>query len=88
MTMNEYKEKLGELITREDAIKAACRALCEPGVFCPDNYCCEIREAVFAIPEKSAPETILKTGTFHVVTETVVEYDKQIKRVFKVVVEE
>ena len=50
MTMDEYNKKLTELITREDAIKAACRAFCHTGVSCPDNYCCEIREAVFAIP--------------------------------------
>lgn len=39
-----------EYITREDAIWAACKALCHPGAFCPDNSCIEVRKVFNAIP--------------------------------------
>ncbi len=39
-----------EYITREDAMWAACKALCHPGVRCPDNICAEVRDVFDAIP--------------------------------------
>lgn len=39
-----------EYIKREDAMRAACKALCHPGVRCPDNICAEVRDVFDAIP--------------------------------------
>ena len=39
-----------EYITREDAMWAACKALCHPGARCPDNCCIEVRKVFNAIP--------------------------------------
>ncbi len=39
-----------EYITREEAMWAACKALCHPGAFCPDSYCIEVRKVFNAIP--------------------------------------
>lgn len=33
---------MNDLIYREDAIKAACKGLCHPGLFCPDTGCKEL----------------------------------------------
>lgn len=43
-------DETDEYITREDAMWAACKALCHPGVLCPDNYCIEVRKVFDAIP--------------------------------------
>lgn len=34
----------------EAAMTAACKALCHPGVLCPDFKCAEVRDAFNAIP--------------------------------------
>ena len=34
----------------ETAMAAACKALCHPGVLCPDFKCAEVRDAFNAIP--------------------------------------
>ena len=41
---------MAEYIEREAAKKAACEALCHPGVFCPDFLCKEVREKFDSIP--------------------------------------
>lgn len=33
---------MDDLIYREDAIKAACKGFCHPGIFCPDTGCKEL----------------------------------------------
>ena len=39
-----------DYIEREAAMAAACKALCHPGVLCPDFKCVEVRDAFNAIP--------------------------------------
>ena len=39
-----------DYIEREAAMAAACKALCHPGVLCPDFKCAEVRDAFNAIP--------------------------------------
>lgn len=41
---------MSEYIEREAAMAAACKALCHPGVLCPDFKCAEVRDAFNAIP--------------------------------------
>ena len=41
---------MAEYIEREAAMAAACKALCHPGVLCPDFKCAEVRNAFNAIP--------------------------------------
>ena len=41
---------MSDYISRESAKKAACEALCHPGVFCPDFLCKEVREKFDSIP--------------------------------------
>ena len=48
--MSGYKGKLTDYILREDAIKALCKKTCYPGVFCPDEYCVEVRGVFDDIP--------------------------------------
>lgn len=47
-----------ECITREDAMWAACKALCHPGVRCPDNCCIEVRKVFNAIPTADVVEVV------------------------------
>ena len=39
-----------DYIEREAAMAAACKALCHPGVLCPDFKCAEVRDVFNAIP--------------------------------------
>lgn len=48
--MSGYKGKLTDYILREDAIRALCKSTCYRGVFCPDEYCCEVRIPFDDIP--------------------------------------
>lgn len=43
-------DETDKYITYEDAMWAACKALCHPGVRCPDNCCIEVRKVFNAIP--------------------------------------
>lgn len=39
----------GRLIDADSAMKAACDALCHPGVLCPDFLCKEVRDTFDAV---------------------------------------
>lgn len=48
-----------EYIDREAAMAAACKALCYPGVLCPDFKCVEVRDAFNAIPAADVRPVVL-----------------------------
>lgn len=42
----------------EAAMAAACKALCHPGVLCPDFNCAEVRDTFNAIPAADVRPTV------------------------------